>query len=304
MTDAPITPPLAEEAAAVADFRMRHGLPGLVDIHTHFMPDNVLAKVWEYFAAAGPKLGRRWPIAYQHSESRRLEILRELGVRRFTALNYPHRPGMAEWLNDWSTGFAAQVPDALHSATFYPEPGAAAYVRRAVEQGARVFKCHVQVGEFSPADELLDPVWGVLAEAGVATVIHCGSGPVAGEHTGVDPVRAVLGRHPRLRLLIAHMGMPEYRQFLDLADDFAGVMLDTTMAFTDFTEEMLPFDRALLGRLADVGDRVLLGTDFPNIPYPYVHQLEALERLGLGSGWLRAVCWDNADRVFPAAAPG
>ena len=43
---------------------------------------------------------------------------------------------------------------------------------------------------------------------------------------------------------------------------------------------------------------MLLGADFPNIPYPYAHQLEALVRLGLGDDWLRAVCWDNAARLF------
>ena len=50
--------------------------------------------------------------------------------------------------------------------------------------------------------------------------------------------------------------------------------LDTTMAFTDFFEEMAPFPRDLLPRLRDLGDKVLLGSDFPNIPYPYAHQLE------------------------------
>ena len=54
----------------------------------------------------------------------------------------------------------------------------------------------------------------------------------------------------------------------------------------------------LLPRLRDLGDKVLLGSDFPNIPYPYAHQLEALERLGLGEEWLRAVCWHNAARLF------
>jgi predicted TIM-barrel fold metal-dependent hydrolase len=46
-----------------------------------------------------------------------------------------------------------------------------------------------------------------------------------------------------------------------------------------------------------VADRILLGTDFPNIPYPYVHQLEALARLEFGAPWLRAVCHDNAARL-------
>ncbi|CAL9314560.1 hypothetical protein SUDANB51_02967 [Streptomyces sp. enrichment culture] len=43
-----------------------------------------------------------------------------------------------------------------------------------------------------------------------------------------------------------------------------------------------------LPRLAALGDRVLLGSDFPDIPYRYLHQLHALERLGLGQQWLRA----------------
>jgi uncharacterized protein len=76
------------------------------------------------------------------------------------------------------------------------------------------------------------------------------------------------------------------------------VRLDTTMAFTDFFEDMAPFPRELRPRLADLGDRVLLGTDFPNIPYAYAHQLESLERLGLGADWLRAVCWGNGARLF------
>jgi predicted TIM-barrel fold metal-dependent hydrolase len=47
-----------------------------------------------------------------------------------------------------------------------------------------------------------------------------------------------------------------------------------------------------------MADRILLGTDFPNIPYPYLYQLEALARLDLGTPWLRAVCHDNAVRLL------
>ena len=70
------------------------------------------------------------------------------------------------------------------------------------------------------------------------------------------------------------------------------------MAFTGFMERLAPFPGALLPRLADAADRILLGSDFPNIPYPYLHQLEALARLGLGVVWLRAVCHDNAARLL------
>jgi uncharacterized protein len=37
------------EAAAVVAFWQGLGLPGLVDVHTHFMPPNVLTKVWAFF---------------------------------------------------------------------------------------------------------------------------------------------------------------------------------------------------------------------------------------------------------------
>ncbi|MER5438298.1 amidohydrolase family protein [Streptomyces sp. NPDC002790] len=289
---------LDSEPQQVAAFLDRYRLPGLVDVHTHFMPERVLRKVWAYFDSAGPLVGAEWPITYREEESERLARLREFRVEAFTSMLYPHKAGMARWLNEWAAGFAARTPDCLHTATFFPEPGVEAYVRDALDAGARVFKAHVQVGAYDPNDPLLDPVWGLLAEAGVPIVAHCGSGPAPGKHTGPEPIARLLARHPRLPLVVAHMGMPEYTDFLALAERYAQVRLDTTMAFTDFVERHSPFPRDELGRLVDLGDRVLLGSDFPNIPYPYLHQLEAIERLGLGDDWVRAVCRDNAATLF------
>jgi len=214
---------------------------------------------------------------------------------------YPHKPGMARWLNDWAAEFAARTPDCLHTATFFAEPSAVDDVRRALDQGARVFKCHLQVGRYDPTDPTLDAVWGLLAERRTPVVTHCGSGPVPGDFTGPGPIGKVLARHPRLRLVVAHLGMPEYAEFLDLAERHDGLLLDTTMAFTDFAEASAPFPASELPRLAALGDRILLGTDFPNIPYPYEHALTALERTGLGGAWLRAVCHDNGARLFGLA---
>ncbi|MBB1246122.1 amidohydrolase [Streptomyces durbertensis] len=262
------------------------------------MPDRVLRKVWQYFDAAGPLTGRPWPITYRTAEDERLETLRGFGVRAFTSMLYPHKPAMAAWLNSWSADFAARTPDCLHTATFFPEPSAPTYVRQALEAGARVFKSHLQVGAYDPNDPRLDDVWGTLADARTPIVIHCGSGPVPGKHTGPEPIARLLSRHPRLRLVVAHMGTPEYRDFLDLAERYDGVRLDTTMVFTDFSERDAPFPREELPRLRAMGDRILFGSDFPNIPYPYLHALQALTRLDLGDDWLRAVCHHNAAELF------
>lgn len=275
------------------------GLPGIVDVHTHFMPKNVMDKVWQYFDAAGPLVGRPWPITYRSDEQVRLDTLRRFGVRAFTSLVYPHKPDMAAWLNQWAAQFAAATPDCLSTATFYPEPTAAGYVQAAITGGTRVFKAHIQVGGYDPTDPLLDEVWGLLAEAAIPVVIHCGSGPQPGNHTGPDPVRAVLRRHPRLRLIVAHMGMPEYTEFLDLAEDFSGVALDTTMTFTRFSEETMPFPGAEYPRLRALGDRIVWGSDFPNIPYGYLDAMTAVTRLpGVEDDWLRRVFHDNAVALF------
>ncbi|MEU9388484.1 amidohydrolase family protein [Streptomyces sp. NPDC048324] len=287
------------EPEQVRRFWRRLGLPGIVDVHTHFMPEQVLRKVWGYFDSLGPLTGGlEWPITYRKEEEERVALIREFGARAFTAMLYPHKPGMARWLNGWAVDFARRTPECLHTSTLFPEAGVEDYVREALDAGARVFKAHVQVGAYDPASELLDGAWGLLAEAGTPVVIHCGSGPAPGKHTGPEPIARVLARHPRLRLVVAHMGMPEYEDFLGLAERYGEVRLDTTMAFTDFAEQLAPFPRRALPRLAGLGDRILLGTDFPNIPYPYVEQLHALERLGLGEEWLRAVCHDNGARLF------
>ena len=282
----------------VAEFRHRLGLPGYIDVHTHFMPDRVMRKVWAYFDSAGPLIGRPWPIAYRDDEQVRLRTLREFGVRAFTSLVYPHKPDMAAWLNDWSADFAARTPDCLHTSTFYPEPGAGDYVAEALAAGARIFKVHIQVGDFDPGDPLLDEVWGLLSEASVPVLVHCGSGPTPGTFTGPGPIYALLHRFPRLRLIVAHMGAPEYSEFLDLAETFEEVHFDTTMNFTDFFEADDPFPATELRRLRDLGDRIMFGSDFPNIPYTYGHALYALERLDLGDAWLRNACHHNAARLF------
>lgn len=289
---------LSPEDRRVEGFWRGLGLPGLVDVHVHFLPPRVLAAVWRYFDRAEAHYGMAWPIAYRLGDSERIALLRRFGVRAFPALAYPHKPGMARFLNDWTLDLAARTPDCVPSATFFPEPDAGAYVRAALGSGARIFKAHVQVGRYDPTDPQLDPVWGALAEAAVPVVVHCGDGPVPGVHTGIGPIEAVLRRHPALPLVVAHAGMPDYTAFARLADRWPAIRLDTTMVGTPFTEAMMPMPADLPARYADLADRIVLGSDFPNIPHPYVTQLDALAGLGLGDDWLRGVLWTNGVRLL------
>ena len=100
--------------------------------------------------------------------------------------------------------------------------------------------------------------------------------------------------------MIAHLGAPEFDGFFALADRYDSVHLDTTMTFTRFSATMGSFPAALLPRLRALGlaGRIVLGTDFPNIPYAYAEQLTALARLDFGDEWLREVCWSAPARLL------
>lgn len=274
------------------------GLPGLIDIHTHFMPKPVMDAVWRYFDGGEAHYGQAWPIQYRLPEDERLTVLDRLGVRTFPALVYPHKPAMAQGLSEWAREFAARTPGCVPTGTFFPEPSAADYVREALDAGTKVFKAHVQVGGYDPRDPLLEPVWGLLADAGTPVVVHCGSGPMPGPHTGPGPFGEVLARHPRLTAVIAHAGAPEYAEHFALARRYENVHLDTTMVGTPFMNALMPMERDIIRQLGDLQDKVVLGTDFPNIPYAYATQLAALQEFDLGPDWLRDVCWYNGERLL------
>lgn len=268
------------------------GLDGVIDAHTHWFPDNVNAKIWRYFDQ------HYWPVTYRDSTERRLEWIRRNGVRRFAALTYAHRPAMAEWLNDWTMEFCARATEAIPCATFYPEPEAAVYVRRAIEQHrVRAFKIHLRVGDFDPGTVELEPVFEQIAAAGLPVVVHAGSAPDPGRFTRPDVLGRVLGRHPSLRVIVAHLGASEFAHYLALAESRSTVALDTTMVFTSFNA-CDPYPETLLARLEAISERVLFGSDFPTIPYPYSHAVQSFLALPFADEAKRRMLHDNTLRWF------
>ncbi|MBN9757740.1 hypothetical protein Ae406Ps2_2638c [Pseudonocardia sp. Ae406_Ps2] len=292
--DLPVPP---VDDADVPRWTAELGLPGLVDVHVHFLPQRMLDKVWAYFDAAETHYGTPWPVHYRLPEDERYAVLERLGVLAFAPLTYPHKPGMGEWLTGWAGEFADSHPRAVRTATLYPEPSVVDYLGRAVSDGARLVKVHVQVGGFDPRDPLLRDAWGLLADAGVPAVVHCGDGPIPGEYTGLQIFAEVLEAHPDLRIVLAHAGMPDFRGALELLDRFPNLVLDTTMVGTAFSQRLSPLPSDWPARLAEYPGRIVLGTDFPNIPYAYAEQLAAIADWAaaeprLGAPFLRSVLHD------------
>jgi predicted TIM-barrel fold metal-dependent hydrolase len=294
MIDAPVTDD------GLPAFAADLGLPGIFDVHTHFMPDRMQAAVWAHFDEL---VDPSWPIHYRYGEDERLNLLPKLGIVRWTALAYAHRPGVAAWLNDHTLELAARHPQMVPTFTFYPEPEAPEYVGRALAAGGRCVKIHLQVGKFDLTDPLLTEVWTALERAGTPIVIHLGAvddGSGGEEFCGADHLWALMERHPDLRPVVAHLGVPDTAELFDRARELPELRFDTAGAVVPTQQIWTPPDW-LGDRLGELGDRILFGSDFPTIPHPVAEQVTALANFGLGDDWLRAVLWENAAELFGPA---
>jgi uncharacterized protein len=272
------------------------GLPGIVDAHVHFLPDNLQQAVWRWFDRLTPA----WPVTYRSSAEQRLKVLASAGIRHHTALAYPHRPGMLRFLNDHTMGLAAATPAVIPTFTIYPEPGVATETARCLAAGGKAVKVHLQVGGFDATDPLLDDTWAQLASARTPVILHAGAvadGSGNEQWCGPAPVRRLLARFAGLRLVIAHLGAPDHDAFVAIAEEHPEVWLDTAMIFTD-PPYLGPSPLHLVDRIGALGERVVFGSDFPTIPHAIAAQVSGLAALGLGDEWLRQVLWHNGLRLF------
>ena len=229
-----------------------------------------------------------------------MALLRDLGVRRFSALPYAHKPGVATYLNDWARYLRRRgAGDRCGRRRSSRSPRRRRTSAALVDEGVEVFKVHVQVGAFHLDDPLLDDVWERL-EASRAPRSWCtpGRARCPTRSPGPSRSRGCWPGGPRLAVVVAHLGAPEYDEFLSLAERSSGCTSTPRWCSRTSSRSCRRSRRRCCRGSSTSGDKVLLGSDFPTIPYPYLHQLESLARLDLGEEWLRAVCWDNGVRLF------
>lgn len=292
-----MTPALPDGDADLRRFLDEAGVPGIVDVHVHALPEPLQRAVWEHFERHD-----LWPIHYRLDEDARLAVLRALPFAAFTVLAYAHRPGMAAWLNGHTLAIAEREPKAVPTFTFYPEDGVDGHVEEALARGGRCAKVHLQVGKFDLNDGRLDGVWAELERRRTAVVLHAGAVPDAsgGERwCGPRPVVGLLDRFPGLNLVLAHCGAPDFEGFLAIVEA-SDIHLDTAMVFVG--DGFRP-DRSLLDRYAAISDRIVFGSDFPSIPHPVAHQVASVVALDFGPGWVRSVLWDAPRRVLGLDTP-
>ncbi len=277
------------------------GLPPVVDAHVHAFPERVFEALWTWFEENG------WPIRYKLRAEAVVDFLLGRGIEHLVLLHYAHKPGMARQLNRFVAGFCEGRARVTGLATVMPgEPEAGAILEEAFALGLGGVKLHCHVQCFAPDDAALDEVYRTCARFDRPLVMHAGREPKSPAYK-CDPhaicaasrVERVLRRFPDLRLCVPHFGADEYADYRRLLDRHDNLWLDTTMLVAGYFPGDVPWELVTARP-----DRVMYGTDFPNLPYAWDRELRILVERGLPPDDLARILGGTARDFFRIPSPG
>jgi uncharacterized protein len=138
------------------------------------------------------------------------------------------------------------------------------HLRELTARGARGVKLHPVAQRFEPDDERMDPVYDACEELGLVVLSHTGSAKGGERFAEPAAFAPMLARHPRLEVVLAHLGGGSWRQTLDLAAAFPKVAFDLCEIIEWTGAPEAPTEEDLARMIREIGpERVMLGTDFP-----------------------------------------
>ena len=103
----------------------------------------------------------------------------------------------------------------------------------------------------------------------------------------------VIRTYPDLRVCVPHLGADEFDSYRRLLESYDNLWLDTTMTLADY----LPFDNVpdLMQMRAD---RLIFGSDFPNLPYAWDREIKRICHLKLTRQALTKLMSQNAVEFY------
>ena len=130
--------------------------------------------------------------------------------------------------------------------------------------------------------------------------MHVGNGPTGNEFVGFDQFNKLLHYFPDLPATIPHMGCLEFRKFIELLDGHPNIYLETAYSFWP----NMPFAFNLGPEyLEKYKDRILYGSDFPNVILPREGEIDYLLSLDLSEEFYEKVFYSNAMKLLSEICP-
>jgi hypothetical protein len=148
--------------------------------------------------------------------------------------------------------------------------------------------------------EEMDVLYDVCEREQKPMVMHVGREPKSVayrcdpyEICSAEKLENVLRHFPRLKICVPHLGFDEIGIYRDLIEKYDNLWLDTTMMLADYFPVHKPVELT-----AYRADRVMYGTDFPNIPYAWDRELKWLKNSGLPQEKLEWILGKSAADFF------
>lgn len=276
--------------------RVPDGLPPVVDAHVHVFPSNIFSSIWKWFDE------NAWHIKYRMATSQIFEFLLSRGIIHIIALQYAHKPGIARQLNAYMSGQCRAYGNQVTGmATVFPgEKDAEIILQEAFDAGLGGLKLHAHVQCFDMNCDHMSTLYECCSRNRKPVVMHVGREPKSAAY-GCDPYQIcsaakledILIDFPDLKICVPHLGFDEIAAYRKLIEKYDTLWLDTTMVITDYfpIKEKIP-----LGRYRS--DRIMFGSDFPNIPYAWDRELKELNAAGISREALEKITHKNAAGFF------
>jgi len=270
----------------------------IIDFHVHLFPDRLFESIWRFFEQG---YGARVIHTLYYREC--VDYLRQRGIGTIVYSNYAHKEGVAQAINAWNLKVLDEIPDLYCFAAFHPGDADALQMAEKLLDHPRIigFKLHLLVQRLYPYDERLMPLYGMVQSRGKRILMHAGTGPVGNEFVGLENFKRLLGRFPDLPVTVAHMGGLEYGGFMELLDDHPGLYLDTAFTFYPGVPGSFNLDPARLERHQD---RIVYGSDFPNLILPRETEIDCLLGYNLPQAFYDKVFSANGRRMLSGITGG
>ena len=278
------------ESSSVPD-----SLPRMVDAHVHLFPDHLFSSVRKWFDRNG------WPIRYRLTSEEIINYLLSRGINHIIALHYAHKPGVARDLNTYMARLCNSNRSVMGMATVFPgENDAGLILTDAFQDGLSGVKLHCHVQCFDMNSDSMQEIYQTCKRYNKPLIMHVGREPKSPaypcdpyELCRADKVEQVLKDHPDLKLCVPHLGADEFDEYRRLIEKYDNLWLDTTMTLADY----LPMDY-----FPDLTqwrvERVMFGTDFPNLPYAWDREIKRLVALNLSDDIITRILGENAVEFY------
>jgi hypothetical protein len=273
-----------------------------IDSHVHLFPPKIFKAIWNFFERRDDKgMIRGWPVEYKYSTEKLIQILREHNIRYFTTYNYAHKGGVADYINDWIHQFALSHKQAIPFGCLWPgDKNCENYIQKIFDEyHFQGIKIQPLVQKFYPFDERMDKIYKLIIDRGKWINIHAGTAPYRNKFVGYKNFLKFIEKFPNINVIVAHMGAFEYQKFLNLADKYENLYLDTTMIF--ILDNVFPERKSrqpTKEQLLSFQEKILFGSDYPNIPYKYKYSTQGLLELDLPRSFYENIFFNNAKRIF------